>query len=170
MYRFLVLAGIAVTSLMAQDMIGRWAGNAGQGQGRIYLTLRQQSQGLSGTVTYDGAVLLVENASVDKGQLTFQTQDAHHEATFRFTRSGERLTGEMNAGGHPAPLTLTTLRASEPVVVFAIQADGHGRISDIRVLHSLGGGMDEKAIEIVKKSGLKPAAGVEVIVPQGMVR
>ena len=177
MLRLLLLAGIAATALVAQDASGTWAGTVNDGgvQQRIYLSLRQRGVDLIGTVTYGGEVLLIEHAVINSNKATFEARGiSDHVTTFDLMLADDRLSGQVNVGGRPLPLNLSPLTSDEHVgvVVLSIEADAHGRVTNIRVQHSLGLGGDERAIEAVKKLNFKSAYSdghrvrVEVILPQ----
>ena len=177
MLRLLLLAGIAATTLVAQDASGTWVGTVNDGgvQQRIYLSLRQRGVDLIGTVTYGGEVLPIEHAAIDSNKATFETRGiSDHVTTFELMLADHRLLGQVNVGGRPLSLNLSPLTSGEHVgvVVLSIEVDAHGRATNIRVQHSLGLKRDEKAIEAVRKLNLKSAYSdghrvpVEVVLPQ----
>jgi TonB family protein len=177
MLRLLLLAGIAATTLVAQDASGAWVGTVNDGgvQQRIYLSLRQRGVDLIGTVTYGGEVLLIEHAVINSNKATFEARGiSDHVTTFDLMLADDRLSGQVNVGGRPLPLSLSPLTSGEHVgvVVLSIEADAHGRVTNIRVDHSGGLNSDEKAIEAVRKLNFKLAYSdghrvrVEVILPQ----
>ena len=53
----------------------------------------------------------------------------------------------------------------EGMVLLRVVVGANGRVSDIRVAHSLGSGLDEKAIEAVKQWRFKPAKKNDTPVP-----
>lgn len=175
MLRLLLLAGIAATTLVAQNPSGRWVGTVNDGgvQQRIYLSLRQPGVDLIGTVTYGGEVLSIEHAVINSNKATFETRGiSDRVTTFELMLADHRLSGQVNVGGRPLPLNLSPLTSNEDVVVLSIEVDAHGRVTNIRVSHSLGLDRDEKAIEAVRKLNFKSAYSdghrvpVEVILPQ----
>jgi hypothetical protein len=178
MLRLLLLAGIAATTLVAQNASGGWVGtvnDAGVEQ-RIYLSLWQRGVNLIGIVTYGGEILPIEHAVVNDNKATFETRDiSDRVTTFELMLAGDRLSGQVNFGGRPLPLNLSPLTSDEHahVVVLSIEADARGRATNIRVHHSLGLNSDEKAIEAVRKLNFKwvynsdgHRATIEVILPQ----
>lgn len=175
MLRLLLLAGIAVTTLVAQNASGRWVGtvnDAGVEQ-RIYLSLRQRGADLIGTVTYGGEVSPIGRAVINDNKVTFETRDIWNPMrTFELMLADDRLSGEVSVAGRPLPLDLSPLTSDEHVVVLSIEADAHGRVTNIRVRPSLGLNRDEQAIEAVRKLKFKSAysdghrAPIEVILPQ----
>ena len=177
MFRLLLLAGIAATTLVAQNASGTWVGtvnDAGVEQ-RIYLGLWQRGVDLIGTVTYGGEVLPIERAVINDNKATFETRDiSDRVTTFELMLADDRLSGQVNVGGRPLPLNLSPLTSGERVhvVVLSIEVDAHGRATNIRVPHSLGLNNDEKAIEAVRKLNFRSAyldghrATIEVILPQ----
>ena len=175
MFRLLLLAGIAATTLVAQNASGTWVGtvnDAGVEQ-RIYLGLWQRGVDLIGTVTYGGEVLPIEHAVIKDNKATFETRDTSDRVTtFELMLAGDRLSGQVNVGGRPLPLNLSPLTSGEHVVVRSFEVDTRGRATNIRVHHSLGLNSDEKAIETVRRLNFGWAYGhghrgpFEVILPQ----
>ncbi len=175
MFRLLLLAGIVVFSAVAQDASGRWVGivnNAGT-QERIYLSLSQRGLDFIGTATYGGEVLPIENAVIHNDQATFETRDrSGHARTFDLMLSDHRLSGQVIFDGRALPLNLSPLTPDEHVTILSMEADRNGKVTNIRVQHSLGLTGDEKAIDAVKRLNFKSVyrdgnrMPIEVLLPQ----
>jgi hypothetical protein len=175
MFRLLLLAGIAVCGSVAQDASGRWVGavnDAGTAE-RIYLSLWQQGLDLIGTATYGGDVMPIENVVLRNNEATFKTRDiAGHAIVFDLMLSDHRLSGQVNFDGRALQLNLSPLTADEHVTILSMEADRNGKVTNIRVQHSLGPGGDEKAIDAVKRLNFKSVyrdgrrVPIEVLLPQ----
>jgi hypothetical protein len=178
MFRFLLIAGIATTTLVAQNLSRRWVGtvNDAETPERIYLSLQQGGVDLFGTVTYGGEVFLIERAVINKNKATFETRDtSDHVAAFEVTLGDDRLLGQVNVGGRVLPLSLSQLTPDEHVFVLSIEADEHGRVTIITVDHSLGKPIElatRKLVLCLSRLNFRSAYSdghhvpIEVILPQ----
>jgi hypothetical protein len=164
--RVLLLAGMAVAGLTAQGASGRWVGNISDGgaTSRVYLYLWQQDLTLTGTVTYAGAILPIENAVTTRDQVTFETRDGSSVTTYRLTVVAGQLTGQVIFGARSVQLDLSPLPSEEKVVILLVQTSANGRSRNMKVLRSVRG-KDQAAMEAVQNSKLN-AGTVEVIFPQ----
>ena len=138
-----VIAAAAINTLLAADVSGNWAGTM-ETNGRpvpIYLTLNQNVYGVFGTL-----VTISERGKCQGG----------------FVQNGR--------GGGRGVSAPTLLYKEEPdyteeartaklqgTVVLSVEIDPTGTATNFKVVRRLGLGLDEKAVEAVKKWKFKPS-------------
>lgn len=197
-----VIALVAINTLLGADVSGNWTGTM-ETNGRkvpIYLTVKQNDDGVSGTVVTgsDAKQVPIQKAELRGDELAFEVHDnVDRLVNFRLKVSDMTMTGEANVQGqvskvslsHPVRDVANSLQTAregvlrvgggvsaptlvykvEPdyteearaaklqgIVVLTVEIDPTGTATNIRVLRSLGLGLDEKAIEAVKRWKFKP--------------
>jgi TonB family protein len=144
----------------------------------LYLTLHQSVQHVKGSVSFlfdDGMSHAIHNPSLNANVLEFASL---FDLAFRLTITNGRMTGVAMHDGHTARVTLTgpvvtfpvVLRrvdanytdeaqrlGNEGTVVLLVRVDRTGRATALNVLQARGSGLDEQAMEVVKKWSFKPA-------------
>jgi len=164
----------------AVDLSGHWSGFADRGGRKIPLivTLTQSGGMISGTIRSDGAQAAapIENPTLHSDQLEFEVHDREGYAMrFDLVAAGTRMTGKAALGDLSGRIELVKevapvlIHKEEPeytgaalqahlqgTVILSAQIGPQGQITDIRVTQELGMGLDEKAIECVKRWKFKP--------------
>ena len=177
-FLFLVL----VPTLHAVDVAGKWRGDLKRdGKSvRIWLTLKQQDDGTSGLMSFnsDPKAFPIENPKMNGDQLSFDVSDAEGRLmSYRLTILNGSLRGEVTIDGVATPIALRNMAISPPTlirkvnptyskearkagiegtVVLTVEVNRDGLAQNIKVVRSLGMGLDEKAIEAVRKWKFKP--------------
>jgi TonB family protein len=152
----------------------------------ITLTLRSNERGLSGSAQVQGdpTPSAIQEATMRDGIIGFRVKTADRSMEFRLTQAGSVLEGEVAVdertvharftpavfrvgGGVTSPILIHKTNPEytdearfamlEGTVVLAVQIDPEGQAVNIRVLHPLGMGLNEKAIECVRQWRFRPA-------------
>jgi TonB family protein len=175
-----------VSCLGAASVTGRWSGAIYGNDGPIPvgLLVNQDEKGVSGSATVvpmtKGAPL--ENAEIRGDELTFEIHDdLNRVVRFRLALADTALRGEATAGTQVSKVALSRpvqgskitapsvidkvvpvyteearLARVEGTVVLYAEVAPDGTARNLRVVRSLGSGLDEKAIECVKQWKFKP--------------
>jgi len=183
----LLIAFGTCNSLMAASLTGEWNGAVYTKDGPIsvYLRVNQDDGKLSGSAAIDpmkkGAPL--ENAEIRGDELSFEIHDDLNRAVrFRLTLAGTSLGGEATVGTEVSKVTLLRpdrgSKMTAPVLIHQVEPEytkeartakvegtvalyaeiaPDGTAKNVRVLRSLGFGLDEKAVECVEQWKFKPA-------------
>jgi len=175
-----------VASLMAASVTGKWTGAiyGSDGPIPIYLIVSEDQGKVSGSAATDTMpkAAPIENAEIRGDELSFEIHDDQNRVIrFRLTLADTALRGEATVGNQISKVALSrpiaskmtaptlihkvepeyteearTARVEGAVLLYAeIAPDGAAK--NIRVRHSLGFGLDEKAIECVKQWRFRPA-------------
>ena len=155
-------------------------------QVRIFVTMIQSDDKIAGWLVFgdDTKPVAIENSQIQNENLTFYVHDnVGRQITFRLSVNDTTLEGESTigdegstvsmlksvykvGGGVSAPVVIKYVspeyskegRAAriQGRVVLNVEVDPSGKATNIRVTRTLGVGLDEKAIECVKKWKFKP--------------
>ncbi len=111
---------LALGSLSAADLSGKWTGTMETNGSRVdlYLRFHQEGEGFSGTVaTADEAFpVSIENPQVREDGVTFEVRDnAGRMVTFRLKLTDGVLSGEATVGGHASKVSA----GREPILIAA---------------------------------------------------
>jgi TonB family protein len=176
----LVIVVAALSNLAAADLSGKWTGTIETNGSRvsIFVTLNQHDQEISGSVaTGDEAnAVPIEKAEVHDNQLAFELHNSTGQiVSFKLSLIGAQLSGEAATGDQLSKVVVSTV--TPPVLILKIppkytekarrakvqgtvelyiQILPNGTATNIKVLRSLGFGLDERAVESVKKWKFKP--------------
>jgi len=97
------LMAFVMTTLVAEDLSGKWVGTIASGSSNgksaatVYLAIREQGGGIAGTMAYrdETKQVPIEEPQVKGDQLTFEMHDNPNRVVkFRFTASEGMLEGE----------------------------------------------------------------------------
>jgi TonB family protein len=122
MFRLLLVTAIvAISNLVAADVSGKWTGitETNGSRVRIYVTLNQHNQEISGTVaTGDEArPVPIEKAEMLGDQVMFEVHDnANRIVKFRLSLTGAVLGGEAAAGDQVSRVSMSTPTKGEAMV------------------------------------------------------
>ena len=112
MFRLLLVIAIGtISNLVAADVSGNWSGTMESASGpiRIFLTVDQHDQGVSGTVSTEDETnqVPIEKPELRGDVLTFQVHDnANRILKFRLTLTSLVLTGEAGIDGQLSRVSL----------------------------------------------------------------
>jgi hypothetical protein len=112
MSRSLALILVFASVIKAADVSGTWSGIMGSATetGRIYLTLKQDGQNISGMIAFgdENKPVPIEAPALKGNVLLFEAHDnLKRIVRFRLTVSGDMLTGEATSGDQTMPVNLT---------------------------------------------------------------
>jgi TonB family protein len=169
--------------LRAADLSGTWIADSGSGT-PMCLALSQQGQEVTGNIAYekDRKFAEIQNGVLDGNRLKFQVQDMDRGTMqFHFTLSDGKLSGNdhallskysprrnprFDAGVPVAPSVISKVdpEYSEEArqqklsgnVKLSVEILSNGTAGDIKVLYSLGKGLDESAISAVRQWKFTP--------------
>lgn len=170
----------SISTLFAADISGKWVGSMESARTpRLYLSVRQSGEVVEGSVAFNDAPYPIRNVSLHGNELAFDTVYEQWPAKFRLTIAHGKMDGEMtNYQGRNVRVTLTGPVVTFPVVlrrveaeyteearrlknegtvVLWVQVDKMGRATVLKVVRPLGNGLDERAVEAVKKWRFRPA-------------
>jgi TonB family protein len=153
---------------------------------RIFVTLNQHGDQVTGSVATgsDAASVPIENPRIQGDVLTFDVHDnAGRARSFQLSLNGTALSGESKVGQEMARIALARSAyrvgggVSAPMVIYkkdpdyseearkakfqgtvllSAEIDPTGTATNIKVVRSLGLGLDEKAIQAVQQWKFKP--------------
>ena len=112
MSRSLALILAFASVIIAADVSGTWSGIMGSATetGRIYLTLKQDGQKISGMIAYgdESRPVPIEAPALRGDVFFFEVHDnLKRLVRFSLTVSGDMLTGEATSGDQVMPVNLT---------------------------------------------------------------
>lgn len=171
---------------MAASIAGKWTGAIYTNNGPlpVSLVVNDENGNLSGSARTAamnrGAP--IENAEIHGDELSFEIHDdLNRIVRFRLILAGASLGGEATAGTEVSKVTLSRSLAAkikaptlihkidpeyteearaarlEGAVILYAEIAPDGTVNNLKILRSLGMGLDEKAIECVKQWKYKPA-------------
>jgi TonB family protein len=170
-----------VPAVPPADVSGKWVGTIRMAGSRSLAVVLRQDEGgsVEGSVAVNGAFMThaLGKAAVRGNDVSFESEYGGQTLRFHLTAEGGRLTGYAESPGAvygvrlrgPVvrfPKVLERVRPeyteegrrlrNQGTVVLMVTVDARGRARQARVLRALGNGLDEKAIDAVRRWRFRP--------------